>query len=147
KTTRLSVFEDSKQASDYVALQIATLIRERQKEGKNAILSLATGSTPKGVYEELVRMHQHEGLSFENVITFNLDEYYPIAPQDEQSSSWFMNQYLFSHVNINPQNIHIPHVTGPENHVRKYCDAYENEFKARGGVDLQLLGVGRNGHI
>ncbi|HZW78020.1 MAG TPA: glucosamine-6-phosphate deaminase [Flavobacteriaceae bacterium] len=147
KTTRLSVFEDSKQASDYVALQIATLIRERQKEGKNAILGLATGSTPKGVYEELVRMHQHEGLSFENVITFNLDEYYPIEPHDEQSYTWFMNQYLFSHVNINPHNIHIPHVTGPENHVKNYCDEYENKIKAKGGIDLQLLGIGRNGHI
>lgn len=143
----LNKFKTADLATEYVANQIATLIRTRQHEGKMAVLGLATGSTPKGVYQELVRLHRDEGLSFENVVTFNLDEYYPIHPQDKQSYTWFMHEFLFSHVNINPKNIHIPHVEGTEDQVLKYCLEYEEKIKNSGGINLQILGIGRNGHI
>lgn len=143
----LNLFENSKSASDYVAHQMAALIRERQLEGKPAVLGLATGSTPKGVYEELVRLHRDEGLSFENVITFNLDEYYPIHPQDKQSYTWFMHEFLFRHIDIKPHNIHIPHINGADIEISHYCFGYEEKIRESGGIDFQLLGIGRNGHI
>src|SRR5690554_2401504 len=102
---KLNMFADAEEASTYVAQQIAALIRHRQKQGKPAVLGLATGNTPKLVYKELVRMHQHEGLSFSNVISFNLDEYYPIIPEDKQSYTYFMQKYLFKHIDIKPYNI------------------------------------------
>lgn len=146
-TNRLHVFDDALKASDYVAQQIAALIRRRQLEGREVVLGLATGSTPKGVYEELVRLHRNDGLSFENVITFNLDEYYPILPHDEQSYTWFMNEFLFRHVNIKPHNVHIPHIGDAADKVPKHCLEYEDKISRCGGIDLQLLGIGRNGHI
>ena len=141
------IFESSKIASRSVAQEIADLIREKQAEGKLCILGLATGSTPTTVYGELVRMHKEEGLSFKNVVTFNLDEYYPMQPDALQSYVRFMNEYLFDHVDILPENIHVPDGTLPKEEVHEYCLEYENKIAAYGGLDLQVLGIGRTGHI
>ncbi|MGO1751714.1 MAG: 6-phosphogluconolactonase, partial [Psychroflexus sp.] len=143
----LTLFGDSKQASLYVAKQIAELICEKKKQGKRAVLGLATGNTPKGVYQELIRLHQHEGLSFANVVSFNLDEYYPIYPENDQSYTYFMREYLFKHVDMKPQHIHIPHARCEEDGILQYCKDFEEKIASFGGLDLQLLGIGRNGHI
>ena len=102
------IYADQFIASKAVAKRIADLIRRKQEAGENAVLGLATGATPISVYAELVRLHKEEGLSFSNVITFNLDEYYPMKPDAEQSYVKFMNHHLFSHVDIKPENINIP---------------------------------------
>ena len=141
------VFRHAREASHTVAAEIAALIRGRAAEGRNCVLGLATGSTPIGVYAELVRLHQHEGLSFRNVVTFNLDEYYPMPPEELQSYVRFMGEHLFDHVDIEPQNIHIPDGTHPEDQVDDYCRCYEEAIRDAGGIDLQLLGIGRTGHI
>lgn len=126
---------------------IAGLIRSRQAEGKTCVLGLATGSTPKSLYAELIRMHREEGLSFRNVITFNLDEYYPMSPDALPSYNRFMHEQLFDQVDIDPKNIHIPDGTIPQDTVKSYCQAYEAEIQNAGGIDLQVLGIGTNGHI
>ena len=141
------IFEDAKQASVSVAEEIAELIIERQKEDKNVVLGLPTGSTPVGIYAELVRLHQVERLSFKNVITFNLDEYYPIDPNALQSYVRFMHEYLFDQIDIQPENINIPDGTISENEVNGYCKNYEAKIALCGGIDIQLLGIGRTGHI
>ncbi len=142
-----TLFSDALQASIYTAKQIADLIHEKQKQGKPAVLGLATGNTPKSVYEELIRLHKNDNLSFHNVISFNLDEYYPIGPEDNQSYTYFMRHHLFNHIDIDPKNIHIPHTSlSPEN-IAQYCLDYEDKIMSYGGLDLQLLGIGRNGHI
>ncbi len=141
------IFDTSFVASRTVAREIAALIREKAKKGEMCVLGLATGSTPTSVYGELVRMHQDEGLSFQNVITFNLDEYYPMAPDALQSYVRFMKEYLFDHVDILPENVHIPDGTIPKEKVAEFCAAYEAKIKAVGGLDLQVLGIGRTGHI
>jgi len=143
----VSVFERSKQVNIAVATEIATLIRDRAAAGKQAVLGLATGSTPTGVYAELVRMHEHEGLSFANVVTFNLDEYYPMQPNELQSYRRFMNEHLFDHIDIDPANVHIPDGTVSIDHVYDHCADYERAIDEAGGVDIQLLGIGRTGHI
>ncbi|WPP48984.1 glucosamine-6-phosphate deaminase [Catalinimonas niigatensis] len=142
-----SIFEDSEIASKEIAKTIRDLIVEKQQKGENAVLGLATGSSPTRVYEELVRMHQEEGLSFKNVITFNLDEYYPIEPDKLQSYVRFMREYLFDHVDIDPKNYNIPDGTIPIEKISEYCVAYENKIKEAGGIDIQLLGIGGTGHI
>lgn len=141
------VYDDAATASLYVAGEIRKLIEERQAEGKNAVLGLATGSTPTRVYSELVRMHKEEGLSFQNVITFNLDEYYPIEPDAVQSYVRYMHERLFDHVDIPEENVHIPDGTIPREEVRDYCRRYEEQIREAGGLDIQLLGIGRTGHI
>ncbi|MEL6671737.1 MAG: glucosamine-6-phosphate deaminase [Bacteroidota bacterium] len=141
------VFEASREASQSVAREIADLIRERNLLGKPTVLGLATGSTPTAVYDELVRLHKEEGLSFENVITFNLDEYYPMEPTALQSYHRFMHEYLFDHIDILKENIHIPDGTLEAADIPAYCEAYEEKIQAVGGLDFQLLGVGRTGHI
>lgn len=145
--TALNLFADAQQASKYVADQIAHLIRQRQMEGKPAVVGLATGKTPISVYQELIRLHKNEGLSFANVISFNLDEYYPMFPDDIRSYSYFMQEYLFSHIDIKPSNIHIPNTDCAADRIPQYCQAYEAKIQSVGGLDLQLLGIGRNGHI
>jgi glucosamine-6-phosphate deaminase len=134
-------------ASKAVAAAIATLIRDRAKEGKKAVLGLATGSTPQAVYDELVRLHKSEGLSFKNVVSFNLDEYYPMHPDNLQSYRRFMREYLFDHVDIDHVNAHVPNGTVPRDKINAFCDDYEARIKAAGGIDLQILGIGRTGHI
>ncbi len=141
------VFGKSDEASRFVANEIATLIRTRQKENKPCVLGLATGSTPTRVYAELVRMHKEEGLSFKNVHTFNLDEYYPIKPDALQSYVRFMSEHLFSHIDIPKANINIPDGTLPKEEVADYCRQYEKSIDELGGVDIQILGIGRTGHI
>ncbi|MEY5033723.1 MAG: glucosamine-6-phosphate deaminase, partial [Bacteroidota bacterium] len=133
--------------SRWVADQIAALIRKRQKEKKNVVLGLATGSTPKSLYAELVRLHREEKLSFRNVITFNLDEYYPIEPTALQSYHRFMHTHLFDQIDIKKTNIHIPPGNIEKESVKEYCRKYEQKIAAAGGIDLQILGVGINGHI
>lgn len=142
-----AIFPDSNTGSLAVAKEIADLIRKKQKEGKPAILGLATGSTPKKVYSELIRMHKTEGLSFKNVITFNLDEYYPMQPDALQSYWRFMREQLFDHIDIPKGNYHIPDGTIPPEKVREYCQEYEELIEKYGGLDFQILGIGRNGHI
>ena len=130
-----------------IAHRIARLILEKQKNKEMCVLGLATGSSPISVYRELVRLHQEEGLSFSNVISFNLDEYFPLAKDDIQSYHYFMHTHLFNHVDIKPENIHIPNGEVEVDKVRKFCIEYEKKIKDAGGIDLQILGIGRTGHI
>ena len=141
------VFEKSSEASVAVANEIASLIRTKQGRGELCILGLATGSSPTSVYNELVRLHREEGLSFQNVVTFNLDEYFPMEPQSLQSYVRFMHEYLFDHVDIKKENIHIPDGTLPYELVESYCRDYDEKIASYGGLDLQILGIGRTGHI
>jgi len=141
------IFEDSSSASKAVAKEIANLIREKQSQKKPFILGLATGSSPKGLYAELVRLHKEEGLSFANVITFNLDEYYPMEPDSVNSYVRFMKELLFDQVDISPENYNIPDGTLSKEEIAGYCANYEAKIEALGGLDLQILGIGGNGHI
>jgi len=143
----VSVYPSSVRASEAVAAEIAELIRSRQRAGQRAVLGLATGSTPQGVYNELVRLHKHEGLSFANVVTFNLDEYWPMNPNELQSYRRFMREYLFDHVDIDPACAHVPDGTISRDEIAEYCAQYEQKIKDAGGIDYQLLGIGRTGHI
>jgi glucosamine-6-phosphate deaminase len=130
-----------------VAQRIAEVIRARQAAGARTVLGLATGSTPIGVYRELIRMHREEGLSFSDLITFNLDEYYPMDPGSIHSYHRFMWENLFSQLNISPANVHIPRGDTRRDEVEDECRRYEDAIHAAGGIDLQLLGIGRTGHI
>ncbi|WP_291161969.1 glucosamine-6-phosphate deaminase [Gemmatimonas sp. UBA7669] len=130
-----------------VAGRIATLMRERAAAGRTVVLGLATGSTPIGVYRELIRLHREEGLSFQHVISFNLDEYYPMQKDSIHSYHRFMWENLFSHVDINPANVHIPDGALARADVDAACRAYEEAIEAAGGIDFQLLGIGKTGHI
>src|SRR6201996_7064008 len=143
----VSVFKNQNEASVSVAKRIADLVRSKADRGEQAVLGLATGVTPIGVYAELVRLHKEEGLSFKQVITFNLDEYYPMQPGAAQSYVTFMNENLFSHVDIDQANVHIPDGTLDEEEVAAVCLEYEKKITALGGLDLQILGIGRTGHI
>ena len=143
----VKVFPYAAEASRAVAGKIAELIRRKQAAGQNCVLGLATGSTPIGVYRELIRLHQAEALSLANVITFNLDEYFPMPPEAPQSYRRFMQENLFNHVDIPPGNIHIPDGTLPLDQVAQYCRDYEQAIHDAGGLDLQILGIGRTGHI
>jgi glucosamine-6-phosphate deaminase len=141
------VWDSAREGSIHVARSIALAIRQKQQEGEHIVLGLATGSSPIQVYKELVRMHQEEGLSFANVITFNLDEYFPMQPDAPQSYVRFMREFLFDHIDIKPENIHIPDGTLPLEQVEAYCARYEKMIQQAGGIDIQILGIGRTGHI
>src|SRR4051812_42326040 len=130
-----------------IAKRIAEIIRERRREGGHAVLGLATGSTPIGIYRELIKMHREEGFDFSDVVTFNLDEYYPMRPDSIHSYHRFMRENLFNHINVRPENIHIPRGDVPRDDVDVECDAYEAAIRAAGGIDLQILGIGKTGHI
>ena len=143
----VSVYKDEHIASKKVAYRISDIVKSKQRRGENAVLGLATGATPVEVYEELVRLHKEEGLSFKNVITFNLDEYYPMEPEAKQSYVRFMDENLFNHIDIRKDNIHIPDGTLEKEDIAEYCLAYEQKISAVGGLDLQVLGIGRTGHI
>ncbi|RZL12189.1 MAG: glucosamine-6-phosphate deaminase, partial [Pedobacter sp.] len=143
----VSVFDTARSGSLHVAQRIANIIKEKQKSNSPAVLGLATGVTPIAVYSELVRMHKEEGLSFENVITFNLDEYYPMGPDDDQSYVHFMNEHLFDQINIKKENIHIPDGTLKQEDIPSFCLNYEQKIGSLGGLDIQILGIGRTGHI
>lgn len=141
------IFENSVIASNYVAGKVRDRINENNAKGKQTVLGLATGSTPTKVYSELIRMHTEEGLSFKNVVTFNLDEYYPMKPDEQQSYVKFMNEMLFDHVDIDPSNINIPDGTLELDNVYQFCEQYDEKIDALGGLDIQILGIGRTGHI
>lgn len=141
------LFKTSNEASILVAKEIAALIKEKARSNSHCVLGLATGSSPIKVYEELVRMHKEEGLSFSNVITFNLDEYYPMESSNIQSYHYFMHEHLFNHIDILPENINIPNGVIQNEDLYQYCIDYEIKIKEAGGIDFQLLGIGRTGHI
>jgi len=143
----VKIFPDLQQGSLFVAQQIAELIRVKQKNKEKCVLGLATGSTPRSLYAELVRMHKKEKLSFKNVITFNLDEYYPIDNNALQSYNRFMRKHLFERTDINPKNIHIPNGEIKKEDIKAHCIEYEKKIHDAGGIDLQILGIGNNGHI
>ena len=143
----VTVYPDQHIAARRVARRIADLIISKQKKGENAVLGLATGVTPIGVYEELVRLHKTEGLSFKNVVTFNLDEYFPMKPNSLQSYVAFMKENLFDHIDIDMANVHIPDGTLKLEEIPAYCLNYEKKITSYGGLDLQVLGIGRTGHI
>lgn len=138
---------DFKEGSRFAAREVAALIREKQSQGKSCVLGLATGSTPKTLYTELIRLHREEGLSFKNVIAFNLDEYYPIDRNALQSYHRFMRVNLFDHIDIDQNNCHIPSGEWPKEKVKEHCARYEQMIEEAGGIDLQILGIGVNGHI
>ncbi|MBL8764076.1 MAG: glucosamine-6-phosphate deaminase [Phycisphaerae bacterium] len=137
----------SREASAWVAGQIADLIRTRAKENRPAVLGLATGSTPVAVYDELVRLHREEGLSFRNVTTFNLDEYWPMPPDSLQSYRRFMREHLFDLVDLDPARTFLPDGAAPPDRVAAHAAEYEQRIREAGGIDLQILGIGRTGHI
>ncbi|MBI2479228.1 MAG: 6-phosphogluconolactonase, partial [Planctomycetia bacterium] len=141
------VFDSAKDLARRVAGIIVGVIHERNALGQSAVLGLPTGSTPVGVYRALIRLHQEEGVDFSNVVTFNLDEYYGIHPDRSQSYQRWMREHLFDHINIPPENIHIPDGTLPPEEVSAFCDSYEAKIQQAGGIDVMLLGIGRNGHI
>lgn len=143
----VKIFASPQDGSAFVAQQVADFIREKQKKKERCVLGLATGSTPKSLYTELVRLHREEKLSFKNVITFNLDEYYPIDNNALQSYNRFMRTNLFDHIDINPKNIHIPNGEIKKEDIKEHCRQYEKMIKDAGGIDLQILGIGNNGHI
>ncbi len=141
------IVEDHDEVGIRVAHRIADLIRSRTALGRPTVLGLATGSTPIGVYRELIRMHQQEGLSFAQVVTFNLDEYYPMDRRSIHSYHRFMWENFFDQLDIAPGNVHIPPGDVPREQVDAECLRYEEAIRAAGGIDLQILGIGRTGHI
>ena len=143
----VTVYENEQDACKKVAAKIAALIHSKNEKMEKTFLGLATGATPIGVYTELIRLHKQEGLSFKNVVTFNLDEYYPMQSNAEQSYVRFMNEQLFNHIDILPNNINIPDGTLTTEEVPQFCLNYEKKITAYGGLDLQVLGIGRTGHI
>jgi glucosamine-6-phosphate deaminase len=143
----LAVFKNNAGASRSVALEIAALIRQRQRQGRRAVLGLATGSTPLGLYAELVRMHREDGLSFANVVTFNLDEYSNLPPAHPQSYHCFMRTHLFGKIDIPDASTHVPDGMVAPADMEDYCRRYEQAIADAGGIDIQILGIGRTGHI
>jgi glucosamine-6-phosphate deaminase len=143
----VSIADDPATLAARVADRMDAIIRARPVGGRPAVLGLATGSTPIGVYRELIRRHREDGLSFANVVTFNLDEYWPIAPDSIHAYHRFMWENLFSHVDINPANVHLPPGQVARQDAAAACAAYEAAIAAAGGIDFQLLGIGKTGHI
>jgi len=141
------ILPDHDDVARVVAERIADLIRERAREGGNAVLGLATGSTPIGIYRELIRLHREAGLSFRNVITFNLDEYFPMHPHSVHSYHRYMRENLFDHIDVPDDQIHIPRGDIPRDLVPQHCEEFERAIVDAGGIDFQILGVGRTGHI
>ena len=130
---------------DEMSQKAAELIAKQVNEKPNSVLGLATGSTPIGTYSRLIEMNKNNEIDFKNVVTFNLDEYYPISHSNSQSYHSFMNENLFKYINIDLNNTHIPN--GETVEPTTECEEYEKQIEAFGGVDLQILGIGRNGHI
>jgi glucosamine-6-phosphate deaminase len=140
-------FKNSNEASLLIAREICDLIKSKQEKKKNCVIGFATGSSPTKVYQEIIRIHKEESLSFYNVIAFNLDEYYPIKKDDNNSYHHFMNENLFDHIDIPKENINIPSGEISEKEIKKFCSSYEKKIDKNGGIDIQLLGIGRTGHI
>lgn len=127
--------------------EASLIARERILKKPSLVLGLATGSTPLGLYKELIKMHKEEGLDFSHIITFNLDEYLGLKPDHPQSYNFFMWENLFKHINVNPRNVHIPNGLTRPSDIDDYCEWYESRMRKFGGIDLQVLGIGRDGHI
>ena len=144
---RTKVFPSAGVAVHELASIVADVIRRRQSEGMRAVLGLATGSTPVKLYQELIRRHREEGLSFQNVITFNLDEYYGLPPNHPESYRYFMEVQLFRHVDLPPEQVHVPDGLVERDKVFAYCADYERKIEEAGGIDIQIVGIGRTGHI
>ncbi|MFP3937158.1 MAG: glucosamine-6-phosphate deaminase [Phycisphaerae bacterium] len=130
---------------DSMSAQAAAAVAEVVRKKPDAVLGLATGSTPLGLYKELIRLHREDGLDFSDVTTFNLDEYVGLGPDHEQSYSYFMRENLFKHINVPPERTHVP--SGTADDYREYCAAYEQQIRDCGGIDIQVLGIGSDGHI
>ncbi len=143
----LKIFNTSVDGSKYVAAEIARTICQKAKENKKCVLGLASGSSPSGVYAELIRLHKEDKLSFKNVVCFNLDEYYPMHPDSPQSFHYSLNKHLFNYIDIDPKNIYIPDGLTLKENIHQYCKNWEKLIKKFGGIDIQLLGIGRTGHI
>jgi len=143
----VTIVEDHADIARRIANRIAQLIRDRRTAGRAPVLGLATGSTPIGIYRELVRMHRDEGLDFSGVVAFNLDEYYPMDPSSIHSYHRYMWENLFAHVNIDAANVHIPRGDVPRDRVEAHCLEFEAMIRAAGGIDFQILGIGKTGHI
>jgi len=143
----VQIYKNSTAGSNAVAAQIAALIKEKQAKKLPCVLGMATGTTPILLYKELVRLHKEEGLSFKNVVTINLDEYYPIEKSAYQSYWSFMHRHLFDLVDIDPKNIHLPNGEWTKENLKESCITYEQTIEKTGGIDLQILGIGKNGHI
>lgn len=141
------VHPDPAAAAHVLATELADLIMLREAKSLPTVLGLATGGTPIPFYQELRRLHSEHGLSFKGVISFNLDEYIGLDRQHPQSYWRFMHEQLFDHIDIIPENIHIPDGTVDELVLRSHCAAYERTIKNAGGIDLQILGIGTTGHI
>ncbi|MDO9574239.1 MAG: glucosamine-6-phosphate deaminase [Candidatus Contubernalis sp.] len=138
---QIHIVEDYQQLSAKAASIVASQVILKS----NSVLGLATGSTPEGMYRGLVQMHQAGTVDFNGVVTFNLDEYLGLSSEHPQSYHYFMHQHLFNHINVLPENIHIP--SGQAEDMAKYCLEYDQKIAAAGGIDLQVLGIGGNGHI
>lgn len=134
-----------KKSYDEMSIASAKIVQQHIIKKPNIVLGLSTGHTPFGLYQELIRMHQEEGLDFSAVTTFNLDEYIGLDSDDERSYYYFMNENFFSKINILKENALIPY--GMVRNLEKHCEWYENAIKAKGGIDLMILGIGGNGHI
>lgn len=130
---------------DAMSRRAAKFVRELLDRKPDAVIGFATGSTPIGLYKELIRMHKEDGLDFSKIVTFNLDEYIGLPKDHPESYHTFMWENLFKHINVNPSNVHIPDGTVPD--VEAYSQWYEERIKKFGGIDLQILGIGRDGHI
>lgn len=144
---KVRVFNTPEEGSRYVANLINDVLKDKLGDNKNAILGLATGSTPKQLYKALVDDYKEGKASFKNAITFNLDEYYPMEPQNVQSYRHFMNDIFFDHVDIDKNNTWIPSSTISEDKIEEHCENFEAKIQEFGGIDLQILGIGTNGHI
>ena len=140
-------FESSKEASVHIAREICDLVKTKQEKNKSCVIGFATGSSPLLVYQEIIKIHKTESLSFKNVVAFNLDEYYGIKKDDINSYHHFMNENLFDHIDIPNENIYIPSGEISEREIKKFCSSYEKQIEQYGGIDIQLLGIGRTGHI
>ena len=141
------IFDNKENAELLIAQEIIKLIQKNNKKNKKTVLGLATGSSPKGVYNNLIELHKKEKVSFKNVVTFNLDEYYSISKDHKQSYHQFMDENLFNHVDIDIDNIHIPDGNLDKKMIDNFCKEYEKKIKSYGGIDIQILGIGANGHI
>ena len=141
------IFNDKENAELLIAEEIKNLIEKNNKKGKKTVLGLATGSSPLGVYKKLIDLHKKEQFTFKNVITFNLDEYYGLKKDHKESYHHFMDEKLFKHIDINRNNIHIPDGDLDKKSIDKFCKDYEKKIRSCGGIDIQILGIGANGHI
>jgi len=141
------IFDNKENAELLIAKEIIQLIQKNNKKNKKTVLGLATGSSPKGVYKNLIEIHKKEKVSFKKVVTFNLDEYYGISKDHKESYNQFMDENLFNHTDIDRNNIHIPDGDLNKKVIDNFCKDYEKKIKSYGGIDIQILGIGANGHI